>query len=125
MRAAEPAHRLEHDRDRTGEQQHAVGLRGEHLGPLEAVGVALGGRALRERERAEREAEREHVGGEVRGVGEQREAAEQEPAHELDHEKRRVRDERDEQRPAASSKGGVDAANLPARLGATLPHPRL
>ena len=95
--ASEPANCFHHHGDRADEEQQPVGLRREHFGPLEAVRMALGGRALRERERSERKPERQHVGGEMYRVGNQREAAEQEPAAELDDEKRRVGRERDEQ----------------------------
>ena len=81
----------------TDEEQQPVGLRREHLGPLEAVGMALGRRPLRERERTQRQPEREHVRGEMNRVGDQRQAAEQEPADELDNEKRRVGGQREEQ----------------------------
>ena len=54
--------------------------RREHLRPFEAVRVTLGRGPLRERERAQRQPEREHVRGEVYRVSDQRQAAEQEAA---------------------------------------------
>ena len=93
----QPPHRLDDDRDRADHQEHAVGLRGEHLRSLEAEGVAFGRRALREDQRDQGQRERQHIGGHVRGVGEQRQAAEEVAADDLDHEEDRVGSQRDQQ----------------------------
>ena len=47
-------------------------------------------------------------------IGNEREAAEQQPADELDHEKCRVRYEREQQRTASSSEDCVDARQFTA-----------
>ena len=66
------------------DEQQTVDFRGEHFGAVEAVGVTFGGRPLRERQRTQRQDQRQHVGGEVRRVGDQREAPEDEAADDLD-----------------------------------------
>ena len=112
LRVAEPANRFDPDTDCTAEEQQTVDLGGEHLGALEAVGVALRGRPLRQGQRTQCEPEREHVGGEMDRVGDERQAPEQEPAHELDDEQHRVRGEGEYERSATRSKGGIDRINL-------------
>ena len=60
------------------EEQHSVGLRREHFGPLETVRMPLGGGSLRERQCSQRQSEREHVGGQVHRVGVERQGCRRE-----------------------------------------------
>ena len=106
-RIREATDRLPHDPRRRGDEQHRVRERGEDLGPLPSVGGARRRRPRAQPQRDEGEPERDDVGGEVGGVGEQRERVERDRGDDLHHEQRGVGDEREQERPPAGRRGGV------------------
>jgi hypothetical protein len=87
-------------RDRN--EHETVDERGEDLCALKAEAAVRGGGARREPGRTERKAERPHVSEHVTGVGEQREAARQQPGDELHDHVRGREQEHEPERPSAT-----------------------
>src|SRR5262245_54468119 len=100
-RPPEATERLDPDRDRDGDEEHAVRERGQDLGAVEAVGLLRSPRSLREGEREQGERERRDVGEHVPGVGQQRQRPGPEPADRLRQHRRRGEAEREPEAAAA------------------------
>ena len=115
-RRDEPADRLVDDQPGEDEQDRAVRLRGEDLGPPEPVGHASGRRPRGEPEREQREADRAGVGEHVRRVGEEGERVRQDARRHLGHHEAEDQPERDPEAPPV--RVGRDRMRVVVRLHA-------
>ena len=77
------AHALDRDADRDDGEQHAVDERGQHLDPLEAERVPVGGRPGGDDGRDQGDGQADRVARHVTGVGEQGERAREQRADDL------------------------------------------
>jgi len=97
-RMREPPSGLVDDPARHAEQDRRICLRAEHFSTLHAIAVPRGRRPSHQTDACDRDAEREHIGEQMDGVGEQRKRVEREPARGLTGHQGCVRYERDPKR---------------------------
>ena len=116
---AQAMDRLDHDGDGDEEQREPVGVGGEHVHAVEAVGAGPVVRALRHAEGDPGKREGGRVGQHVAGIRDQRQRAREHAGHRLGHHER-ARQHRGDPDPAAVA-GGVATAARTVRMAVAMP----
>ena len=116
-RVDQAAHRLEQDQQGEHEQRHAVGLGGEDLDALEAVGHHALRRARGQADGHQRERDRGRIGEHVAGVREQRERAGHQSGDDLDEHEAEDQRERDGELAAVGVGGDAVRMSFVAPVG--------